>query len=381
MSRRMKLWERIYDAAAAAARDPACLQYIHLFRIARDLIDRGSKRGEDLIDEALARSRIGQPDEDAMRAELQARAGHRARYLELAARVERGFDEVDADDRANLAGHLAAGAEALGLTERADALTRHGDFTSLLVRTASERDRPARAAALSETKGFRAEHWSARQDARFALARAYRRAGNADAARDQVAEAEDAARKEKKKEIRWIHLTRAAAVYADVGAMKDARRLALELDKAMFEKVAPRGSAQYEEIAVVLHLAGDPKTAHEIALQHVASERVQRSPYVAARLWAHLGETARAHEVLDPLDRGADRGKLPGLTTHTELARIHLVLDDVAAALRRAAAEPRADQRVDILREIAAYAHEHGTSTSAPIEKALAAVLDQVRAV
>lgn len=170
------------------------------------------------------------------------------------------------------------------------------------------------------------------------------------------------------------HAVRIAVVYADVGAMKDARRLALDLDEAMFEKVAPRGSAPYEDIAIVLHRTGDSKAAHEVASQHVASERIQRSPHVAARLWAHLGETARAHDVLDPLDRAADKGKLPGLTTHAALARIHLVLGDVGAALRRAASEPRADQRVDVLRDVAAYAAEHGMASSRAIDKTLASI-------
>src|SRR5688500_2456534 len=83
--------------------------------------------------------------------------------------------------------------------------------------------------------------------------RALARTEDAPRARRLLATAEATARRAKQEQLRWPQLVGVAEAYLQVGALEDARRIALEADRGMLDRSDPCGAIEYVEIAAVLH--------------------------------------------------------------------------------------------------------------------------------
>lgn len=113
--------------------------------------------------------------------------------------------------------------------------------------------------------------------------------------------------------------------------------------------------------------------AREIASDIEATWVGRGDPLVAAQVWARIDEAPRAHRLLDPREAAAEDGEIGDDVELASIARTHLALGDVAAAIHRAATASL-DQRVRLLREIAAYCRATAVVATPAITAALAEV-------
>lgn len=367
-----ELWERIEEAAARVATTPGAAPS-SLLGVVGDLADRGSSLARAWIDEALAASRMGEPVASAIRADLLARLGDRDAYQSIVAGLQPKMKAADAETRATLAGHLAAGAETLGLVEEAAELIANGGDPAWNARRAADRRDGERAEALMRSPAFKKLHWTTRVQTTVAVARALARTGEASRVLSLLATAETAARRAKQEQLRWPPLVSIAVAFSRAGAVEDARRLAREADRALLDRSDPCGAIEYIDIAEILHRAGETGRAREIATAAETSDLGRRNPTFPARLWAAIDDEGRARRLLGPLEAAAQRGEIRDGAELGAIARIHLALGDVAAAIRRAGSAS-VDHRVRALRDIAAYCHEHGVLETPEIAEALAEV-------